>query len=165
MMVSTDPSFVVRDTTLLYPELKSRAELALAGLQKDVPGISIFETWRSPDRQNWLYAKGRTAHGSRVTNAIGWASWHQYGLAIDLAVFKDKEWSWDFDRDLVREMFVNVHKLEPGPAFESAHFQLTGGLRIGDAFSMTVEHASEGDHGKERVFEAVTMRLAGSMAK
>lgn len=51
----------------------------------DVRAISGNRTWAEQDA---LYAKGRTAPGPRVTNARGGQSNHNYGLAIDLGLFK-----------------------------------------------------------------------------
>lgn len=39
--------------------------------------------YRSPVVQDGLYAQGRTKPGAKVTNAQGWESAHQYGLAVD----------------------------------------------------------------------------------
>ena len=44
----------------------------------------VTETRRSFDRQNELFAQGRTAPGRIVTNARAGDSPHQYGLAADV---------------------------------------------------------------------------------
>lgn len=44
----------------------------------------VTETRRSWQRQNELYAQGRTAPGRIVTKAKGGESPHQYGLAADV---------------------------------------------------------------------------------
>ena len=44
----------------------------------------IGEGYRSPERQNTLYAQGRTAPGPIVTGARGGQSYHNYGAAVDL---------------------------------------------------------------------------------
>lgn len=146
-----NPERVIRQMEYLHPTLKERAQNAFLALQRDVPGICAFETWRTPLRQEFLYAKGRTTPGPKVTNAREWGSWHQYGLALDVAVLHEGHWSWDFDRDIVKAAFV-LHELEPGPPFESAHFQLTGGLKIPDAITLSKD-------GQIAVWEAVTERL------
>lgn len=43
-----------------------------------------LRTWADQAR---LYAQGRTAPGPRVTNAKPGESWHNFGLAVDVAVF------------------------------------------------------------------------------
>ena len=47
--------------------------------------ISGHRTW---EEQDALYAKGRTKPGKRVTNARGGYSNHNFGTAVDFAVFK-----------------------------------------------------------------------------
>lgn len=43
---------------------------------------------RSWEEQNKLYAQGRTSPGKKVTNARGGYSNHNYGIAIDIGLFK-----------------------------------------------------------------------------
>mgnify|MGYP000123790209 CR=1 FL=1 len=45
--------------------------------------ILIYETYRSPERQDTLYAQGRTSEGPIVTNARAGESKHQDRVAID----------------------------------------------------------------------------------
>ncbi|MDD5770408.1 MAG: M15 family metallopeptidase [Candidatus Gracilibacteria bacterium] len=69
----------------LNPRFKEKVELFL----KDVGDkIIITESWRSQERQNYLYSLGRTTPGKTVT----WTkdSEHTKGLAIDIA-FNGKE--------------------------------------------------------------------------
>ena len=69
-------------------------------------------TWttRTYEQQNNLYAQGRTRPGGRVTNAKGGYSYHNFSMAVDIAIILDKdgngsfeEASWntkaDFDKD------------------------------------------------------------------
>lgn len=44
----------------------------------------ILYCYRTPEHQAQLYAKGRTAPGSRVTSAPPWSSPHQYFEAVDI---------------------------------------------------------------------------------
>lgn len=46
-----------------------------------------FETYRTPLRQDELYAQGRENKDVRVTKTRAWASAHQYGLAVDFAAW------------------------------------------------------------------------------
>lgn len=43
----------------------------------------IYEGYRSPQRQDELYARGRSLPGKIVTHAQGGQSFHNYGFAID----------------------------------------------------------------------------------
>lgn len=67
--------------------------------------ICITQAYRSKAEQDALYAQGRTKAGAIVTNAPGGYSNHNYGLAIDFALYtpSGKEVTWselaDYDRD------------------------------------------------------------------
>jgi len=61
--------------------------------QAGIP-IYLFEGYRSPIRQAKLYSQGRTAPGRIVTRARPFHSWHQYGLAGDMVVYRDGKWTW-----------------------------------------------------------------------
>ncbi len=52
-------------------------------------GIELVVTqgFRSPKEQARLYAQGRTTPGPIVTYAMAGTSWHNYGLAFDVAGF------------------------------------------------------------------------------
>lgn len=80
--------------------------------------LAIFESFRTPQRQDQLYAQGRTAPGKIVTQATGWKSWHQYGVAVDIALLDDGRWSWDFDPKAMSKFF-DLDKLIWGGTFKS----------------------------------------------
>jgi len=65
-------------------------------------GIVLFITdgFRDSEQQEQLYAQGRTAPGSVVTQARGGESYHNYGLAVDFAL-KNKAGQaiWDMTYD------------------------------------------------------------------
>lgn len=52
----------------------------------------VVEALRTPERQAWLYAQGRTRPGDIVTNAPDVLhSWHGYGLGVDV-ISRTKGW-------------------------------------------------------------------------
>ena len=51
--------------------------------------IQIISGTRTFEEQDFLYAQGRTAPGSIVTNARGGKSNHNYGIAFDVGVFDE----------------------------------------------------------------------------
>src|SRR5690606_34917855 len=57
--------------------------------------LRITEGFRSFERQNQLYAQGRTAPGQQVTNARGGDSYHNYGLAIDVVQIQGGQANWN----------------------------------------------------------------------
>lgn len=48
--------------------------------------FGVFEGYRSVERQQWLYAQGRTRPGNKVTNTPV-PSYHGFGLAVDIVWF------------------------------------------------------------------------------
>lgn len=74
-----------RNISDLHPTLQKKiAELKTLCESKGL-NIGIGECLRTVAEQNALYAKGRTASGSIVTNAKGtsYSSQHQWGIAVD----------------------------------------------------------------------------------
>ncbi len=71
------------------------AEAAALGIT-----ILITDGFRSIEEQDRIYAQGRTAPGSIVTQAKGGSSYHNYGLAIDFALrTKSGDVIWDMEHD------------------------------------------------------------------
>jgi hypothetical protein len=81
----------MRDISALHPTLQTKvAELQAACKKKGII-IGISECVRTVAEQDALYAKGRTAAGSIVTNAKGssYSSMHQWGVAFDFYLIMD----------------------------------------------------------------------------
>lgn len=68
--------------------------------------LQIVQGLRTVEEQDKLFAKGRTAPGKIVTKARGGKSWHNYGLAVDLApVINGKvSWSENFDWSIIGKL-------------------------------------------------------------
>lgn len=66
----------------------------------------IIEGHRAWEEQDALYAQGRTVKGSRVTNAKGGQSNHNFGIAVDFGVFRGKSYLDDANPELASK----VHK-------------------------------------------------------
>ena len=99
----------MRNVSQLHPELKKKVvklqkECLKAGIK-----IKIGECFRTVAEQNALYAKGRTAPGSIVTNAKGnsYSSMHQWGIAFDFFLDMDV----DKDGKTSDDAFNNATKL------------------------------------------------------
>ena len=75
-----------RDISLCHPELQQKAEKIVSACRGQGLLIGIGECFRTVAEQDALYAKGRTAPGSIVTNAKGssYSSHHQWGTAFDI---------------------------------------------------------------------------------
>lgn len=80
----------------LHPNVRAKAKEFIIRAKKEL-GIKLRVTsaHRSFDEQAELYAKGRTADGSIVTNSKAGDSYHNYGLAIDVVEIKEGKALWD----------------------------------------------------------------------
>ena len=106
--------------------------------------LRFTHTYRSIQEQNNLYAIGRTIKGNKVTNAKGGSSFHNYGLAFDIAILLDNDKNGTFEsisyaQDENFMKVVNFFKskgYEWGGDFKTfkdkPHFQKTFGKSIND---------------------------------
>ena len=122
---------------LLKPKVKA---LALE-LQKSAKenGIEIIFTCtvRTRDKQDKLYAQGRTAPGKIVTKAKGGESMHNYGVAFDICPVINKKATWNNPA-----LFNKVGKIGMAIGLEwggewkgfidKPHFQYTAGYDLDD---------------------------------
>lgn len=72
-----------KNENLLFPTfLKTVQSISKQFKQETGDRVVIHETWRNPERQQWLYEQGRSRKGPIVTNAT--RSMHSLGLACDI---------------------------------------------------------------------------------
>lgn len=130
----------------LHPYVKEKTEHLIVNANKRLTGdyeMRITQAFRSKKEQDALYAQGRTKPGKVVTNAPGGKSMHNYGLAIDFALFTrdGKKVVWDtvsdFDKDGKADWMEVVEEakklgFEWGGDWrgfkDCPHFQMTAGL-------------------------------------
>ena len=101
----------MRDITKLHPRLQERFKLLQKKCAQKGIKIRATECLRTAKEQDALYAKGRTAPGSKVTNARGGdaKSMHQWGIAVDIVIDMDTDKDGDVDiRDLYNVKLLNV---------------------------------------------------------
>lgn len=98
---------------MIHPRLRDEVVALYDEIAEALKGRAICRfthTFRTFAEQNKLFAQGRTAPGKIVTRAKGGQSYHNYGLAIDVALLVDADKngtfetaSWDtktdFDQD------------------------------------------------------------------
>lgn len=118
----------------LHPTLKRGALELIKRCKSQGLDITITQTLRDVEYQNFLYAKGRTSEGKIVTNARGGSSYHNYGLAFDICK-KAKGHEYD---DL--KFFESVGKVWEsmggtwGGNFKNIpdkpHFEFSGGMKL-----------------------------------
>lgn len=127
-------NIIDRNSTKLAPFFAQKLDVALKECNDAGFPVMMFEGFRSKERQEYLYAQGRTRPGRVVTNAKPGMSWHQYGCAADLAGYVDGHWTWAIDYSGIRTIMMR-HGFET-LKFEQAHFQMTGGILLHDAQAM-----------------------------
>ena len=124
-----------RNPDLLHPDARMAwLRLAEAALALGRP-IFLTEGWRSPARQDALYAQGRSAPGKIVTNARAWESWHQTGRAVDFAFQHGSPFSPEHPWEHVGQM-AELLGFEWGGRWkrpDRPHLQMTGGLSLAEA--------------------------------
>lgn len=81
----------MRDINALHPRLQEKVYQLIDLCQQNGITIGISECYRTVAEQDALYAKGRTAAGSIVTNCKGTAykSMHQWYIAFDFYLIMD----------------------------------------------------------------------------
>ena len=101
----------MRDITKLHPRLQEKFKLLQKKCAQKGIKIRATECLRTAKEQDALYAKGRTAPGSKVTNARGRdaKSMHQWGVAVDIVIDMDADKDGDVDiSDLYNVKLLNV---------------------------------------------------------
>ena len=112
-----------RDPQNLCPWFAERFSHALAECQSLGFRVSLFEGYRSPERQQELYDQGRATRGKIVTHAKPFQSWHQFGLAADIAYrTPDGKWTWDGDFIRLAPIFQS-HGLEWYGPGDAGHYE------------------------------------------
>lgn len=69
----------------VHPTLALKVRALADALAKQNIEIRVVQGLRSWAEQAALYAKGRTAPGAIVTKCVPGNSWHNFGLAVDVA--------------------------------------------------------------------------------
>lgn len=118
----------------VHPALASRVRQMAADLARQGINISLSEGVRSFERQNELYAQGRTAPGPVVTGVPAGHSYHNYGLAVDIyPAGANGRPNFQASAEVQRKIGEAGERagLEWGgrwtSPYDPPHFQLTGG--------------------------------------
>ena len=149
------------DLNMLSPFMRVKLEIALRDLWANGIDMYVFEGWRSPSRQSFLYEQGRSAPGKIITNSKPWTSFHQFGVAIDLVYKINNRWSWEGDFTKPAQV-MKKHGFEWGGDFKTfkdmPHYQITGGFTIQEAKAITDQF------GVQAFWLAVNERSSKSIA-
>lgn len=118
--------------------------------------IEVISGLRSWQQQAALYAQGRTKPGKIVTKARAGSSWHNYGLAIDLGLFRGGVYLDEAKPKTAELIYKQLGELAKKHGIEWAgnwtsfpegpHFQVTFGLNLAQARARM--EANNFDHQK-----------------
>ena len=121
----------------LNPVLWQKCLDFISACQKKEIYVLVDQTLRTNQEQDELYASGRTKPGKILTKAKGGDSYHNYGLAFDIAIMVNGKPNWG-NMELYRqagEIGQSVG-LEWGGSFtrfpDYPHYQFTFGLSIAE---------------------------------
>lgn len=122
--------------------------------------IIVTEGFRSIERQNELYAQGRTKPGSIITNAKGGESYHNYGVAFDIAFSTKTGISYDGPWETVAKIgealglswggwpdrSIQIPPEHPSPVgwpnlIDKPHFEYTAGYTLKDFQNNTIDNS------------------------
>ena len=123
----------------LEPVIQPKVEALLNAARAEGIELRVTQGLRTMEEQQALYDQGRTKPGPVVTNAKPGSSWHNFGLAFDVAVMKDGKPTWPADEALWQKIGAlgKAQGLTWGGDFQNfpdrPHFQYTGGLTLEQA--------------------------------
>lgn len=124
-------------TYMLYPAVERTKNVFMATCIAQGETLVVTEGYRSIERQNELYAQGRTAPGAIVTNAKGGESMHQYGVAFDVIFLVNGKRTYDVDDSKWQKIGAIGKSLELqwGGTWSNPdrpHFEMTLGYTLSD---------------------------------
>jgi len=129
---------------VFYGLVKRKSDELIIKMQSLGFPIIITETYRSFQRQNELYAQGRTKPGQIVTNAKAGESFHNYGVAFD-CVFKKEGYNATEKQWEILGKEGEKLGLEWGGRWVSfkdrPHFQVTLGYTLADFKTGKVDYS------------------------
>ena len=119
----------------LLPQVQPMARALVQKAAASGIAIRILSGLRSYEEQDALYAQGRSAPGSIVTNARGGYSNHNFGIAFDVGVFEGNRYLGDSPKYKAVGVLGMDLGLEWGGSWKTIvdqpHFQLRPGWAAG----------------------------------
>lgn len=122
-----------KDTAKLFPAYRTALTTWLNKVTLAFPGLTVTpcETWRTVERQQYLYAQNRPGHWVTNMDGLAHTSLHQHGLAADIMVIDKASGKaiWDTSK------YLEIYKAVPPGSFgletlipsEYGHLQIAGG--------------------------------------
>lgn len=113
---------ILRDISVLHPQVRDAVQRTIADLQAEGHQFEVFEAFRMPQRQNYLFGQGRGRAGAIITQAKPWESYHQYGLAVDAVLKVNGKWSWDASAEYI-QAWERLHAIAESYGLETLRFE------------------------------------------
>lgn len=119
----------------IHPEIRQDVAKAINELNEQ-HGLKVRigkEPYRSFNKQNELYAQGRSKPGEKVTWVKGGESWHNYGLAVDLYIIEDGEVDYSMSKYRTVANVMKKHGFQWGYDLwgkDKPHFHQTFGRQL-----------------------------------
>lgn len=130
----------------ITPKVRKMAEEIIARMKKLGYDTMVYQGFRSITEQNYLYEQGRTRPGTRVTNAKGGQSFHNYGVAVDIVFLRSGKPSWAENHP-----WATLGKVGKEVGFEwggdwidfvdRPHFELLQGHKLSDFINKKVDYS------------------------
>ena len=126
-----------RSLTDLNPKVAALCSEFINRCKAEGIDVIITSTYRDKESQDALYAQGRTTPGSKVTNAKGGQSFHNWKVAFDFCPIVNGKAAWN-DTKLFTKCGIIAEEvgLEWAGRWikfkELAHCQYTNGLTLAD---------------------------------
>ena len=119
----------------VHPAIKRAVEILEEKLLAEGSGdIIVVQAARTYAAQDELYAQGRTAPGTVVTNARGGYSWHCFSLAVDLCpIDQAHQPDWNASHPVWQRMIdlgTSLGMVSGKSFHDLPHFQMTGRFPI-----------------------------------
>lgn len=92
------------------PEIRKLVGLAVQIADENGVVIKVISGNRTFEEQDKLYAQGRTEPGKIVTNARGGFSNHNFGIAVDMGVFRGSTYLDGSNKKADRDLAASVHR-------------------------------------------------------
>lgn len=141
-ILASKPAKTIQPSSLL-PLVARQADKFVKEMDMLGLPIRITEGYRSIERQNELYAQGRTTKGNIVTQAKGGESLHNYGVAIDI-VFRRLGYDASNDQWLAAATVGERLGFEWGGNWnefvDKPHFQIMKGYTLKDFQNNLVDY-------------------------
>jgi len=102
----------------LYPLVERTRIAFIEACRLQGEEIRVTEGYRSIERQNELYAQGRTVKGKIVTKAKGGQSFHNYGVAFDVVFIVNGKTTYN----VPASKWTKIGKIGQALGLESGHF-------------------------------------------